>query len=136
VEEASREDHEQALVRFLLPSRRDRFRSQLASPRGRQKLRARLAHFADLDHGVCVSPPALSADAERAWVLHELRSSGAPERCYLVCEHPALDGQRLTLSDGLDRVLGQGIGTLISCVPGQLGFFEGEDSRCVLRRRG
>jgi hypothetical protein len=135
VEEASREDHEQALARFLVVSRRDRFRSQLASPRGRRKLRARLAHFADLDDGVCVSLPALPADAERAWVLHELQSRGAPEHCDLVCEYSALDGQRLTLSEALDGVRGHAIGTLISRVPGQLGFFEGEDGRCVLRRR-
>jgi hypothetical protein len=117
------------------PSRSDRLRSQLARPGGRRKLRARLAHFADLDDGVCVSFPALLADGERAWVLHELQSRGAPEHCDLVCEYSALDGQRLTLSEALDGVRGHAIGTLISRVPGQLGFFEGEDGRCVLRRR-
>jgi hypothetical protein len=33
-------------------------------------------------------------------------------------------------------VVGRGMGTLISCVPGQLAFFEGEgpSHRCILAR--
>jgi hypothetical protein len=124
------------LALFLAAGRRDRFRSQLASRRGRQKLRARLAHFGDLDERVCVPVPTLPADGWRAWVLHTLQSSSAPQYCYLVSEDSALDGQHLALCEALDRVLGHEMGTLISCIPGRLGFFEGEDPghRWVLRR--
>ena len=55
-----------------------------------------------------------------------LRSRGAGDSCYLVSEDPALDAQRLSLSEALNRIVGKGMGTLLSCVPGKLAYFEGE----------
>ena len=40
------------------------------------------------------------------------------------------------LGEALEAVIGHGMGTLVSCVPGVLGFYEGESSgdRCILAR--
>jgi hypothetical protein len=42
------------------------------------------------------------------------------------------------LRDAINQILGVGHGTLLSCVPGRLGYFEGEDpgERYILERRG
>ena len=43
-------EHSSALIRaFIAPERRERYLSLLATPAGRRKLRARLAHLRDLD---------------------------------------------------------------------------------------
>jgi hypothetical protein len=34
----------------------------------------------------------------------------------------------------LKETVGAQMGTLISCVPGKLGYFEDEDGRCILER--
>jgi hypothetical protein len=43
-----------------------------------------------------------------------------------LAEDAALDGRELALGDALSRVVGRGMGAFVSCVPGQLGYFEGE----------
>jgi hypothetical protein len=45
-----------------------------------------------------------------------------------------VDGQEMKLKDALDALIGVGSGTIISCIPGKLAFFESEDSRLILRQ--
>jgi len=42
-----------------------------------------------------------------------------------------VDGKRISLEVALKQVIGQGYGTLLSCVPGALGYFEGEEPKVV-----
>jgi hypothetical protein len=60
----------------------------------------------------------------------------APSNCYVVSENPNIDTATMPLPDALARIGGSGMGTLVSCLPGQLGYFEGEESgeRYVLER--
>jgi hypothetical protein len=48
-----------------------------------------------------------------------------------------LDGQETDLRQVLDEVVGYQSGTFVSCLPGQLGYFEGEEpnERYILERR-
>jgi len=54
-----------------------------------------------------------------------LRRLGAPETCHIISEGK-LDGEEMHLGSALKEVVGGGLGTVISCVPGRLGYFEGE----------
>ena len=47
----------------------------------------------------------------------------------LLAEDAALDGQELQLEEALRQIVGRGTGTFVSCVPGQLAYFEGEEPR-------
>ena len=125
---------ELGLAEFLRKDRKARFRRLLASTEGRQKLRRRLAHFPDLDQACCVQiPPAKQTPAA---IEDILAAADAPPMCFLISEDPTLDGRDLPLRDALEAIVGQGQGTLLSCVPGKLGYYEGEGpkSRYVLRR--
>jgi hypothetical protein len=128
-------DHEVALVQaFIAPERRERYLGLLASARGREKLRRALAHFHDLDTRCTYELPAgVNTPAEIALLL---RGKGAPAECTLLAEDAALDARHLPLEDALVAVVGRGMGTLISCVPGRLGFYEGEGPgvRYILER--
>ena len=118
-------EHSSALVRaFIAPERRERYLGLLASPRGREKLRRALAHLRDLDPRCTHELPKGVHTPAEIEVL--LRSKGAPPECVLLAEDAALDGCRLPLADALDAVIGRGMGTLISCLPGRLAFYEGE----------
>ena len=118
-------EHSSAIVRaFIVPERRERYLSLLSSARGREKLRHALAHLRDLDPRCTRElPKGVHTPAQIAALL---RAKGAPGECVLLAEDVALDGRRLPLDDALDVVIGRGMGTFISCVPGRLGFYEGE----------
>ena len=116
--------HELGLAQFLEPERQDRFRQLLRSDRGRTKLRASLAHFRDLDPDVCQTiPPSMHWPAN---VEAFLGQRGAPAVCYAISEDDEIDGMLLPLREALEAIIGRGSGTLLSCIPGRLGYFEGE----------
>lgn len=71
-----------------------------------------------------------------AGILDLLRGKGAPETCYAVSEDDELDGKELPLSDSLKKIVGYGMGTFLSCLPGRLAYFEDEDERWILERKG
>jgi hypothetical protein len=57
-----------------------------------------------------------------------LRLKGAPEQCYLLTENAKLDGRHMRLDEALPLIVGSGFGALISCIPAQLAYFEGEEA--------
>ncbi len=122
------------LAAFLLPRRQARFTQLLATASGRLKLRLRLAHFADLDPAACIPIPSVNSTPSGIQAL--LVNAGAPPICFVLAESETLDGQAMPLLDALTAVVGQGSGALFSCLPGQLGYYEGEEpqARWLLRR--
>ena len=119
--------HEQELVEsFVQRARRERVRLGLASPKKRRKFGDEFAH-----HGTYIlAPECLRSIKPRQQnpdsicaILHALV---APDTCYLISEDTNLDGKEIKLLAALKQVVGYGMGTVISCLPGRLGYFEGE----------
>ena len=53
-----------------------------------------------------------------------LRAMGAPGTCHVIGgEH---DGKDMELLIALQQIVGYGTGTVLSCIPGKLAYFEGE----------
>ncbi len=128
-------EHEESLVKsFVVPRKRDRIVSLLANPRRRRVVLDTLYHFGDLDDlfVVPVPPPHQNPDG----IAEALRSHGAPDSCWVISTDDSLDAREMLLDEVLAAIVGYGKGTLISCVPGKLAFFEGENrgDRCILRR--
>ena len=126
-----REYHEEQLIRsFFLPQRQARYLELLANPQRRPDVLKEFAHFNDLDpHWAVVLP----ANCNRPiTVLKLLQSKGAPARCWATSESRNLDGKELDLLEALKLVVGCGIGSFLSCLPGKLAYFEDEDNRWLL----
>jgi hypothetical protein len=51
-------------------------------------------------------------------------------------ESSEVDGRDLPLKTAIEEVLGYGLGSVISCIPGQLAYYEGEmpSDRFVLKK--
>jgi hypothetical protein len=127
--------HEPELIRaFVGRAHRDRYLSLLANPRKRGIILRRLAHGGDLDPRFIHRVPDADQTPER--IQRMLVSRDAPERCFVVSENAALDGRELPLGEALRAVVGYRQGTLISCVPGRLAYYEAEESgeRYILER--
>lgn len=127
--------HEEQFARsFVVPKKRDRYLTLLESKRGRAKLLDGFNHCHDLDPRYAKLLPSNEQSATSIESL--LRRKGAPETCYVMSDNRDIDGREMSLSDALTETLGMDAGTLISCVPGKLAYFEleGFDGRYILER--
>ncbi len=96
----------------------------LLNPKKRKKFTLQLAHCKHLDArfmfeitGAQSHPP----DIERL-----LRSKGAPVDCYVISEYSEWDGKFMPLAAALKGVVGYDMGTVVSCIPGKLAYYEDE----------
>jgi hypothetical protein len=129
-----RESHEAQLVRaFLLPQRQERYVELLSKPHRRKDVTDKLAHFKHIDMRWAVAIP--SNEQHTANILLLLKAKGAPDTCYAISEDDDLDGKEIPLGQALKTIVGSGIGTFLSCLPGRLAYFEDEDCRWILERK-
>jgi hypothetical protein len=119
--------HEQAFVEsFVQSAKCERVRVGLANPKKRRKFVAEFAH-----HGTYILAPeclrSIKANQQHPDSIYAiLRGLGAPDTCYLISEDRNFDGHEMELLAALEQIVGNGMGTVISCLPGRLGYFEGE----------
>ena len=55
-----------------------------------------------------------------------LKSYGAEKMCYSLSYSGKIDGKELPLLEALEQAVGFGMPSIISCVPGELAYFEAE----------
>lgn len=55
-----------------------------------------------------------------------LKAYGANENCYVISSDSQIDGQSMPLIDALQRAVGFGMPSIISCIPDKLIYFEAE----------
>jgi hypothetical protein len=126
---------EEALIRaFIVPERRSRYIALLATSKKRTKLLGTFYHLHDLDPRYVHRIDSGLQNAN--WIYDTLRKRGAPERCYVMSASSELDGQETELRPALEEIVGYYDGTFVSCLPGRLGYFEGEEpkERYILER--
>ena len=125
--------NEQALIAaFVKRSKRDRYREILSNPRLRHKFTSQLAHFTDFDPRYRLPIPSSKLFVDN--IALELQKRHSPNIVFAISEDPALDQKELPLAEGLQQIVGRGMGTVLSCIPGRLAFVETEDERFILER--
>ena len=133
----SRHEHEAGLAEFLKPERRTRFRQSLERDRSRKKLQRELSHFEHrLDERYAeLQTMHAKGDEHVVEVYERLVADGAPKDCFAFGEDDRLEGL-LPLREAIGELMWTGSG-FISCIPGRLGAYVGEDGSNVfiLRRR-
>jgi hypothetical protein len=127
--------HESAFVEsFIVKPRRERALELLASSKNRHKFTRKFDHHGrDYIVPECIRsieprhqhPPDIAAT---------LREMGAPDTCHVI--GGKWDGEDMELLIALKEIVGYGTGTVLSCIPGKLAYFEGEiRERFLLVRR-
>lgn len=125
--------HEEAFIRaFIVPHRRPRWLESLAAAEKRPVFLDRLNHCRDLDERFITPAPSTSE------TVATLRRLGAQSECRVISFCESIDGLDLPLAEALDRAERGGWGTVLSCIPGRLGYYHDECGfrRWVLSRRG
>jgi hypothetical protein len=128
-------DHETALINaFIVPTKRARLTGFLRNPRLRPKFLANLYHFGDLDARFLIEIAPSDQNVDTIATL--LRERGAPSQCHIISTIRELDGRDMPLDDALAQIVASFDGTLVSCILGRLGYFEGEahNDRFILER--
>ena len=122
---------EEALIdAFIVPAKRNRYKSLLAKATRRKSFLDVLNHLWDLDPRYATE---VSSGTE---ALALLRRRGAPELCHLISDVQELDGREMPLQSAIEQTEAAVWGTLIGCIPGQLAYYYGEvgEQRLVLER--
>lgn len=137
-------DHEQgAVLAFVQQNQQERLLGFLANPKSRRKFTDSLAHFRWFDERFATSIPWKVDSNGKLWERHVqgieniyklLRSKGAGPTCWAISEDSEIDARELDLRAALEHVNGRQIGTILSCIPGKLAFFEGEEETLLLAR--
>jgi hypothetical protein len=126
-------NEEEALINaFFLPARRQRYIDFAKSPRTRRKFLDELSHSTSLDVRFRHEIPGVEQTPEG--ITRLLQSRGAGDQCIAISDFKEIDAKRLNLKDAVSTVLGRTFGTLLSCRPGRLAYFENEDGRWILER--
>lgn len=133
----SREEHEPALINaFVVAPKRPRLLESLADSKRRKKAIATLDHFTrSLDERFM--EPIRERDATPEIIADKLQHYGAPKRCWVISSDESLDNRMWSLDEVLPRVVGEFSGTFVSCIPGELAYYESEEpeDRYILRRK-
>src|SRR5579863_3546783 len=117
---------------FVKRNKRERYREILADPRLRRKFTSQLAHFNDFDTKYRLPIPSNKLFVDN--IATELQKRHSPDMVLAISEDPALDQKELPLVDALNQIVGRGMGTVLSCIPGRLAFVATEDERFILER--
>jgi len=120
------------IAAFVKRSKRDRYREILSNPRLRHKFTNQLAHFTDFDPKYRLPIPSNKLFVNN--IALELQKRHSPKIVFAISEDPALDQKEVPLVEALKQIVGQGMGTVLSCIPGRLAFVETEDERFILER--
>lgn len=120
-------DHEILFIKsFIIKERQSRYLNLISTKKGRSKLRGYISHFKDLQAIFCRQSP--SYDKE---TFHSvLRSKGAIAVCYIISEHSDYDQKELSLDYAVEKLYNSGISYFMSCIPGRLVYYAGEDPKC------
>ena len=126
--------HEEGFVlAFIEKSKQDRSIAFLTSAKHRRKFTVELAHFKGLDERFSQPIPPKTAHTVKE-ICQLLRSKGAGQTVWIISELSSLDGHELGLEEALSQVRGREIGSVLSCIPGKLAYFEDEEKQRLLQR--
>jgi hypothetical protein len=128
--------HEDGFVEnFVVPEKKERLSGFFKKDKNRWKALLEIEHFSDLIFDVRFAEQCLSGEWSPEEVIRKLKSAGAPSNCYII-SNSDMDQMEMTLDTAIQEVVGIGLGTLVSCIPGQLAYFEGElGDQVILKRK-
>ncbi|MDN7245617.1 hypothetical protein [Planococcus shenhongbingii] len=124
---------------FFEKNVQERVLYELFSPKKRDHALNRLCHEYQkmLKGKYMIEIPTPNSDPQDIYGL--LKKEGAEKMCYSLSYNGKIDGKELPLQEALEQAVGFGFPSIISCVPGELAYFEAEQGfgpppRYILKR--
>lgn len=120
-------DLETIIVKTFFEKRiQERVLFELFSPKKRKDAIGRLNHHykKTLNEKYMIEIP--KPNSNYLHIADLLKKHGAGDKCYVISWSDCIDGQELSLMTALEKAVGLGMPTLISCSPNKLIYFEAE----------
>ncbi|WP_394679575.1 hypothetical protein [uncultured Exiguobacterium sp.] len=120
-------DKEQEIVlvqSFFVKRVQERVLHELFTPKKRDMADHRYLSMLKNDYLIEIKPPNSWPDD----TYDLLKQHGAPDTCYCLSENELISGKTLPLREALEHAIGFGFASIISCIPGELAYFEAEQS--------
>jgi hypothetical protein len=112
---------------FIVPQKRERYKTLLANPKKRQDILERLNHVLDFIPALAQEVSPLRFRNPGVAALLTQQGANATQNVYIFSDVPELDGITLPLPEALDLVHEQMFGSIICCVVGLLAYYKPED---------
>lgn len=111
---------------FFVKRVQDRVLYELSSKKKRSSALDRLCHDYryNLNERYLIQLPKPNSDYNE--IVSLLNNYGAVDYCYAISFNKDIDGKHLPLIDALEKAVGFGMPSLISCIPNKLAYFEAE----------
>ena len=119
---------------FLQEGFKERYLVLVKSEKGLRKIKREISHFRKINPDLIVKIPSNKQSVGEIYNL--LKQNGASQNCFVISEDCRIDGLSADLFDILSEVVGSSNGTLLSCIPGKLLYYESEDKkiRMILKK--
>jgi hypothetical protein len=120
-------EYEKILVKNFIEKRlQERVTFELASEKKRLDALSRLCHsyMSSFVQKYMIEIPKPNSDF--TLILNILKTYGANDICYAISFNKEIDGQQLPLKSALEKAVGSGMPSIISCLPDKLVYFESE----------
>jgi len=135
-----KEETEELIVKsFFEKNVQERVLHELFTPKKRDHALNRLCHKYQrmLKGKYMIEIPPPNSDPDDIYKL--LMKNGAEKMCYSLSYSEKVDGKELPLQEALEHAVGFGFPSIISCIPGELAYFEAEQAygsppRFILKR--
>lgn len=132
---------EQIIVKSFFNKRiQDRVMFELGSPKNRKDAIGRLCHAyrTTLREKYMSEVPKPNSEPKEIEAL--LKRNGAGDSCYVISWDEDIDGKTLPLLEALEKTVGMGMPSIVSCIPNELAYFEAEQEvlpspRFLLKRK-
>lgn len=125
--------HELGFIKsFIVKEKQERFLLLTKGKKSRNKLRLLLAHKISLN--IEKITPLKKEDDNIESIYEKLKNLGSPDNCHLICESIKFDNKNMKLRNAIEELYYTDYGCVISCIPGKLAYFQGEDvfNRAIL----
>jgi hypothetical protein len=121
--------HEALFVKaFIMKNRQERAIFLLSHPRRRRDFTSELDHFKWLDPRFAIPIPPAQAHTTTE-LISFLRKKGAKDTVWVISSDESIDGHELGIQEAMKGIWGGDCGTILSCIPGRLCFFRGEEMK-------
>ncbi|SDI03166.1 hypothetical protein SAMN04487975_11123 [Planococcus glaciei] len=135
-----KKEMEELIVKsFFEKNVQERVLHELFTPKKRDHALNRLCHEYQrmLKGKYMIEIPPPNSDPDDIYEL--LMKNGAEKMCYSLSHSEKVDGKELPLQEVLEHAVGFGFPSIISCIPGELAYFEAEQAngsppRFILKR--
>jgi len=117
---------------FIKPEKRDRYKNIFLKKDGMSQIIAGLYHMSDFNENYIIQISPQNHNYKDIYDL--LIKNGATDNCYILSDNKDINEKEDKLLDVLEKIVGTGYIGIVSCIPGVLIYYEGEDERYYLKK--